>query len=285
MEFSVNKETILIDFLIDKLGSKSKTKIKNIIKSGRIAINNKAVKNPNIVIKIGQNIKMIDKANIKNKQNRFNVLYEDKFIIVAEKPAGLLSISTDSENKSTFYRFISDYVKEATNGKERIFIVHRLDRDVSGVMIFAKSPEVKQFLQDNWEMTNKVYITIVEGIPAQKEGKIESWLKENKSHFVYVSTESEDAYFSITKYKLISTRKDYSLLEIDLETGRKNQIRVQLAQIGHPVAGDIKYGAKTNPVSRICLHSHTLSIIHPITKKPLIFTSNIPPKMLKLIKK
>jgi len=284
MEFIVNKEISLIDFLIESLGSKSKTKIKNIIKSGRIAVNDKSVKNPNTLLKSGQNIKIIDKANLHHKQTRFNILFEDKYILVAEKPAGLLSISTDKENKNTFYRFISDYIKESTNNREKIFIVHRLDRDVSGVMIFAKNYNIKEILQKNWATTDKVYITIVEGVPPQKEGKIESWLKENKSHFVYTSSQEEDAYFSITKYKFISTHKNYSLLEIFLETGRKNQIRVQLAEIGCPVAGDKKYGAKTNPANRICLHSHSLSIIHPVTNKPLVFKSNIPGNMLKLIK-
>ena len=159
-----------------------------------------------------------------------------------------------------------------------------MDRDVSGVMIFAKNYNIKEILQKNWATTNKIYITLVEGVPPQKEGKIESWLKENKSHFVYISSQEDDAYFSITKYKLISTHKNNSLLEIFLETGRKNQIRVQLAEIGCPVVGDKKYGAKTNPANRICLHSHSLSITHPVTNKPMLFKSNIPGNMLKLIK-
>jgi 23S rRNA pseudouridine1911/1915/1917 synthase len=284
MNYFVNSEISLVSFLMSSITSKSKTKIKNIIKSGRVSVNGEILKKPDFILKPGNNVKIIDKTNIQHKQNRFNILFEDNFILIADKPSGLLSISTDRENKNTFYRFVSDYLKEKSNNKEKIFIVHRLDREVSGIMIFAKNFQIKESLQRNWTSTNKIYYAVVEGVPPEKEGKIESWLKENKSHFVFISSKEDDAYLSVTKYKLISTHKNFSLLEILLETGRKHQIRVQLAEIGCPVAGDLKYGAKTNPVNRICLHSGSLSFTHPVTGKSMVFSSDIPSKMLKLIR-
>jgi 23S rRNA pseudouridine1911/1915/1917 synthase len=283
MDFIVNKKISLADFLLENLTSKTKTKIRNMIKSGRVSVNGMQLKKPDILLNTGNKIQIIYKTNIQHKQNKFNILFEDKYILAVEKPSGLLSISTQKENKNTFYRYVSDYLKENANRNEKIFIVHRLDREVSGIMIFAKDFHTKDILQKNWNSTKKVYYAVVEGVPPQKEGKIESWLKENKSHIVYISSQEEDAFFSTTVYKLVSTHKNYSFLEISIETGRKHQIRVQLAEIGCPVAGDLKYGAKTNPIKRICLHSGSLSFTHPVTNKSMKFISNIPPQMLKLI--
>ena len=217
-------------------------------------------------------------------RRKLDILYEDDCIIVADKPSGLLTMSTGKEGEITAYSILTDYVRSARGGrntrdKGRIFIVHRLDRDTSGVIVFAKDEQTKHALQDDWNETilERKYIAAVEGTLEYDEGTVASYLKDNpKSMKVSSSWTDNGGKYSVTHFKVLRSSGQYSLVEFELETGRKNQIRVHASVIGNPVAGDRKYGAASNPFGRLALHAATLSFRHPHTGKILTFTSPVP---------
>ncbi|MDR2558672.1 MAG: RluA family pseudouridine synthase [Oscillospiraceae bacterium] len=215
------------------------------------------------------------------KNRKFNIIYEDSDIIVIEKPAGMLSVSTDGQSENTACRLVSDYLK---NKRGRAWIVHRLDRDTSGVMLLAKSEKIKLKLQDNWEETalERSYIAVVEGKVKTPERRITSWLKQTKTLLVYSSRREGDGKLAVTNYRVLRISGKYSLLGITLETGRKNQIRVHMKDIGHPIAGDKKYGAATNPFNRMGLHANILSIKHPTSGEEMKFESAVPAAFMKI---
>ncbi len=221
----------------------------------------------------------------KHQPKGMTILYEDIDIIVIDKTAGLLTMGTDREKEKTAYFMLNDYVKKGNSrSRNRIFIVHRLDRDTSGLLVFAKNEKAKRYLQDNWEGFDKKYIAVVHGVFQEKKGTITSYLAENKSYRVYSVTDPEKGKFSKTGYQVIKESEKYSLLEITLFTGRKNQIRVHLSEKGHPVAGDKIYGEKDKSVKRLALHSASLKIIHPFSHKEMVFKSEIPPYFKTLVK-
>ncbi len=214
------------------------------------------------------------------------LLYEDDYLMVIDKPSGLLTVSTGKEGETTAYSILTDYVRSKGGRgreyrrKDRIFIVHRIDRDTSGLLIFAKDPQTKYDLQDDWNdsIIERKYVAVVEGIPQKEEGTVISWLKDNPvTKFVTSSPTDNGGKKSITHYKVLDTYgTSYSLVEFELETGRKNQIRVHASIMGHPIAGDRKYGARSNPIARLALHAMTISFRHPVTGEPLKFNSGIP---------
>jgi len=205
------------------------------------------------------------------------ILYEDRDIIVVDKPAGLLTISTDREKLRTAYFILTDYVRKGVaKSRNRIFIVHRLDRETSGVLIFAKNEEAKFRLQDQWQNTKKQYLAVVHGRCEKHAETITSYLAENQAHGVYTTTDARKGKLSHTAYKVLKASRDYSLLEIDLLTGRKHQIRVHLADIGHPVVGDERYGKEHKRHQRLALHARSISFKHPFTGEPLSFNSKMP---------
>ena len=213
------------------------------------------------------------------------ILHEDADLIVVRKEAGLLSVGTDDEKELTAYRQLSDYVKR-TDPRQRIYVLHRLDRDTSGVMMFARSEQVQKRMQASWQevVTERVYIALVEGRVRQPEGTVESWLKENAAMKMYASGKSGDGQHAVTHYKLLRAGGSYSLLELRLETGRKNQIRVHMQDIGHPIVGDKKYGAKTKPIGRLGLHAGVLAFKHPATGEQMRFTVETPKAFLTVFK-
>ena len=206
------------------------------------------------------------------------IVWEDDDLIVINKREGLLSVSTDRIKERTAYRILSDYLKEC-DPRNKIFVLHRLDRDTSGIMMFAKNQKVKEQLQSNWSeaITQRTYVAVIEGRPEKDTDLIVSNLVENKHMQVYV-TQDGDGKEAITRYRLLQTNNRYSLVELDLETGRKNQIRAQMQSIGHPIAGDSKYGAETNPAGRLMLHARRLCFIHPVTGEEMRFETRIPEK-------
>lgn len=214
-----------------------------------------------------------------------SILFEDKFIIVVKKSNGLLTIGTDKEKTKTAHHLLSEYVKRGNvKSPARVYIVHRLDRDTSGVLVFAKDERAKRFLQDEWANFNKKYLTVVNGSLEKKEGEISSYLAENKAHIVYSTKAEEDGKLACTGYKVLREVKGYSLLEIALHTGRKNQIRVHMADIGHPVAGDMVYGKGFKRIRRLALHAASLSIVHPVSKRHLTFETEMPNYFKELMK-
>ncbi len=205
------------------------------------------------------------------------VLYEDQDILVIDKTHGLLTVGTDNEKTRTAYFRLTDYVRRGNpKSRNRIFIVHRLDRETSGVLVFAKTETAKRYLQDNWQQFSKKYSAVIVGVPKKLEDTITSYLAENSIHKMYSVKNPEKGQFAQTGYKVLKQSKQYSLLEIDLLTGRKNQIRVHFAEMNHPVAGDKKYGEKQRGIKRLTLHATTLTISHPHTKQPMTFASKTP---------
>lgn len=223
-------------------------------------------------------------------RRKLDILYEDDCIIVADKPSGLLTMSTGKEGEITAYSILTDYVRSARGGrntrdKGRIFIVHRLDRDTSGVIVFAKDEQTKHALQDDWNETiqERKYIAAVEGTLEYDEGTVASYLKDNpKSMKVSSSWTDNGGKYSVTHFKVLRSSGQYSLVEFELETGRKNQIRVHASVIGNPVAGDRKYGSVSNPLHRLCLHASTLVFHHPRTGQLLRFDTGIPKDFMRL---
>jgi len=216
-----------------------------------------------------------------------SIMYEDHDIIVVEKMSGLLTVGTETERENTAYYLLNDYVKKGNQkSRNRIFIVHRLDKDTSGVLVFAKSEKAKRFLQDEWERFKKKYYAVVHGVLPEKEGIISSYLAENEAHMVYSVKERKKGKLAKTKYRVLNESDAYSLLEIELLTGRKNQIRVHFADKGFYVLGDKKYGKKKGGgKQRMGLHSASLTIDHPFTKKSMTFETKIPSYFQKMVQK
>jgi 23S rRNA pseudouridine1911/1915/1917 synthase len=283
--YNVKTDTILIDYLM-RLGY-TRTKVKQLFKYRAIKVNDESIKTLDHLLHQGDRISLCSD----NKESKLippvgiKIVYEDDAVVVIEKPAGLLTISTEIEKTKTAYYQLNEFLKQRTRGeRERIFIVHRLDRDTSGLIVFAKSEVVKRIMQNRWNEVEKRYYAIVEGNPAKKYDDIKSHLCETKALRVYSRRHSHEAKSAITKYWVIKQEKDYALLDILLVTGRKNQIRVHLADIGHPVAGDRKYRAQTDPFKRLGLHAYHLSFKHPFSGRPMLFKSELPKKLCTIIR-
>jgi len=211
----------------------------------------------------------------RHQPHGMSIVYEDRDIIVVDKKGGLLTISNDKVSDKTAYFLLTNYVRKGNyKSKNRIFIVHRLDQETTGILIFAKTPQAKNYLQDNWQNFKKIYYAAVEGILAEKEGIISSYLTENSAHKMYSTNNKEIGKLAKTAYKVIKESDDSSLLEIELLTGRKNQIRAHLSEKGHPVINDKKYGKKQPGMKHLALQAYSLTITHPYTKKEMTFTAN-----------
>lgn len=225
-------------------------------------------------------------SNHRRLPRGLEILYEDKDILVVNKPAGLLTVGTKTNKSRTVYYVLTDYVRKgAIKSRNQVFTVHRLDQWTSGVLVFAKSEEVKMRLQEQWKQTQKKYLAVVHGTPAKKEDTITSYLAQNKAYVVYSTTDPAKGKLAHTAYKVLKQTKQFSLLEIDLLTGRKNQIRVHLADRGHPVVGDRKYGKADDGYKRLALHSKTISFKHPIGGKPMTFETRMPAYFHELLDK
>lgn len=217
------------------------------------------------------------KRGRKHQPMGLEILHEDRDIIVVNKTAGLLTMGTGRDGGRTAHAALDDYVKKGNyKSRERIFIVHRLDRDTSGALVFARTEKAKYALQDNWQEVEKTYLAFVEGNPDPTEGTIESYLVENDARRVFSTTDQRKGRLSTTRYKVIKEVGQRTLLEISLLTGRKNQIRVHLADKGWPIVGDAKYGRKIRDNKRLALHSHKLTFNHPFSGKPMTFTAPTP---------
>lgn len=221
----------------------------------------------------------------KHHPKGLTILHEDRDIIVIDKPAGLLTMATERERERTAYFMLTDYVRKGNpKSNNRIFIVHRLDRETSGIVVFAKTEQAKRFLQDNWHDFSKKYVAVVRGSLKEKEGTIESYLAENQSYRVYSVSNPAKGKFSKTGYRVLRENEKFSLLEIDLFTGTKNQIRVHFSENGHPVAGDQTYGAAEKGLKRMALHSMQISFLHPFSKAGISLKAEIPSYFFELVK-
>ena len=215
------------------------------------------------------------------RKEKLKIVYQDKDIIVVSKDTNLLTIGTERERENTLYHKVLMY-ERSKHKANKIFIVHRLDKDTSGIIVFAKNENIKTELQREWENTKRKYVSLVEG-KVSKSGTIKNWLKETKTLYTYSSTVKNDGKLAITKYKPIISNKQYTLLDIEILTGRKNQIRVHMKDIGHPIVGDKKYGSKKNPIRRMTLHATYLKMKHPKLNKEIEFKSKYPEIFDKLV--
>ncbi|MEG2457292.1 MAG: RluA family pseudouridine synthase [Bacilli bacterium] len=277
-KFVIKSSQELFKFLEECFPDYSHKKIKMMLSHGLISINGVLCTQFNQMLKRGQILTINDgKFYGKVEDNRLVILYEDDDLIAVSKPAGLLSVSTEKVKDNTMFHIVSNYVKQKNN-KNKIFVIHRLDKDTSGILIFAKSEKVKHMLQDHWDQAvkNRIYIAVVCGSVKEETGVIKSYLATNEALKVYSTSDSTIGKLAITRYKKLKEKNGCSWLEVSLETGRKNQIRVHMSDIGHCVAGDKKYGCTKDPFKRLGLHAYILEFIHPITKKVIKIVAPIP---------
>lgn len=276
-EFKVHKKCILLDFLLETFSSQSRNSVKSLLGSHRVSIDGAPVTQFNFELYPGDTILISDSPIKKKTRSKLPIIFENDEFIVINKPSGLLSIASDKEKGSTAYRMLSDYVQQKDK-HNRIFVVHRLDEDTSGVLMVAKNPTLQEALQDKWNdlVLKRGYLAIVEGKMEKKEGTIKSYLKKNTQNMMYCSKKAGDGQLAITHYKVLQESDCYSLLDVNIDTGRKNQIRVQLGEIGHHIIGDDKYGEPSNPIKRLGLHAYCLKLKHPITGKIMEFTAPVP---------
>jgi 23S rRNA pseudouridine1911/1915/1917 synthase len=286
VKLTVSEPIELMAFLIAQLPHKNRSNIKSLLSNKQILIDGKVYTQFNHPLKAGQVVTVAGNRAPETSQYRgLTILYEDQSLIVINKQAGLLSMATNKERDRTAYGILSDYVKKE-NPKNKIFIIHRLDRETSGVMMFARSEQVQRLMQESWNATTKerTYVALVEGVPTPETGRITSYLRESKALIVYSSQNPDTGQLSITNYTVLKANNGYALLELELETGRKNQIRVHMQDIGHPIAGDAKYGASTDPIGRLGLHAEVLAFEHPITGQPMRFSAPVPKLFASLLK-
>jgi 23S rRNA pseudouridine1911/1915/1917 synthase len=283
MKIKITQEITLLEYMLGHLQTASKTTAKQKIVHGNVRVNGKMVTNPSVILKVGDAVEYVKQVVRVNKvKPPYQVLFEDDAILVAVKPAGLLTIGDRGLGGTSFYQQMSAYVKENSKGKQHIFVVHRLDREVSGILLFAKSEKIQEELKKSWMDTKKLYYALVEGQPKEDKGTIRSWLAEGHDQRVYSVKVQEGAKLAVTHYRVMDRTPDYALLEVELETGRKNQIRVHLSEMECPVVGDRRYGADATYERRIRLHAFYLSIRHPVTGKLIDFKSKMPKGFLEL---
>lgn len=281
--FEVTEESTLLAFLFEHIKD-TKSKIKATLKGRGIKVNGKTVTQFDYPLAVGTKI-----AVSKTKKNReifksryVNIVYEDRWIVVVEKQAGILSMAAGHSSLNV-KAVLDDYFKKSGQ-KCRAHVVHRLDRDTSGLMVYAKDMETEQILEHHWHdiVYDRRYVAVVCGEMEQDEGTVANWLKDNKAYYTYSSPVDNGGKYAVTHFRVLRRTTDFSLVEFKLETGRKNQIRVHTADMQHPVCGDVKYGDGTDPLHRLCLHAYMLHFVHPITNERMEFDTIIPPVFMKL---
>lgn len=269
-KYIVKENEILIEFLKKMFSNLSKNSVKSLLHNEKVFVNGNMTTKYNHELNVGDVVEIREKV-----AKNIDIIYEDKDIIVINKPSGLLTVAIEKEKNKTAYHLVMEYLKKK-NKNNRIFIIHRLDKDTSGIIMFAKNERAKHLYQDNWNdiVKKRCYYAVIDGKMENKEGTIKSYLKEN-GNMVY-SVKDRSGKLAITEYKVLKERKNISLLDINLKTGRKNQIRVHMKENKTPILGDLKYGEKSKLINRLALHAYKLELINPVTKKLLIFEASMP---------
>lgn len=277
-KYIVKENEILIEFLKKTFSNLSKNSVKSLLHNEKVFVNGNMTTKYNYELNIGDVVEIREKV-----AKNIDIIYEDKDIIVINKPSGLLTVATEKEKNKTAYHLVMEYLKKK-NKNNRIFIIHRLDKDTSGIIMFAKNERAKHLYQDNWNdiVKKRCYYAVIDGKMENKEGTIKSYLKEN-GNMVY-SVKDRSGKIAITEYKVLKEIKNISLLDINLRTGRKNQIRVHMKENKTPILGDLKYGEKSKLINRLALHAYKLELINPVTKKLLTFEINMPNEFKTLFK-
>ncbi len=287
----------LMDFLIAKMGGMAKSSVKQLLGQRRVKVGNAVQTRHDFLLNPGDVVTVSSgRGNSQLTHPKLRIVYEDDDLIVVNKQPGLLTVAaTSGSSETTAFSILRAYVKKQ-NARAGIYVVHRLDRETSGLLVFARSEELQHYMREYWRdlVTDRTYIALAEGILEPREGKITTWLTEDKRNAVVYSSPVDDGGdIAITNYKVLKTSKrdatainqPYSLVELHLETGRTNQIRVHLASKGCPVVGDRKYGHgnESSPIDRLCLHAKVLEFIHPVTEKKVRFESPVPKEFNKLV--
>jgi 23S rRNA pseudouridine1911/1915/1917 synthase len=283
----VAKSSPLLPFLFANWSEVKHTKIKQWLRFGAVNVNDHIITQHDYVLQSGDVISIRpQKAPPAGTQlpAGLSVVYEDDELLIIVKPVNLLTVATENERDKTAFHIMTDYIRaRGRSTHDRLWIVHRLDRETSGLLVLAKSEKVKFWLQKNWARMEKRYLAVVEGIMPKVENTLSGFIDESQPHRVFVSDHATSkTREATTHYRVLSESQARSLLEITLETGRRHQIRAQLAAAGCPIVGDKKYGAKTNPVKRIALHANFLKLLHPKDERELFFESQLPESVARL---
>ena len=277
---TVDRADTLLPFLLSHQKGKSRNNIKALLTRGQVLVDGQAVTRHDHPLVPGQTVSL--RPRLQGGDLPFPLLYEDADLLAIDKPAGLLSTANEREQERTAFRAVSDWLRD--RGEGRAFLVHRLDRDTSGVLLFAKSEAVQQRFQNEWNtlIRRGGYRAVVEGAPPEPAGTIRTQLRENRIHKVY--SVRSGGKTAVTHYQVERLGADYALLAVAIDTGRKNQIRVHFSELGCPVAVDKVYGAATDPLGRLCLHAHELSFAHPVTGAELLLRSETPRGFSRLVR-
>lgn len=285
VSFPVKDDGQLMEFMVASMPDRKRTSIKEMLKFGSVMVNDTVVTQFNHPVGEGDTVHVnLTRAFPVFYNRRLKIVYEDDDILVVNKGYGLLSMGTEKKRDETAYSILRAYLKEK-DPRNKLFIVHRLDRDTSGLMMFAKSQEAKETMQHNWNnmVLRRTYLAVVEGKVEQEEGVVKSYLVENSRFEVYSSDNPDEGQLAVTRYRKLKSGNGYTLLEVSLDTGRKNQIRVHMKDLGHPIAGDRKYGAKSSPIHRLALHAASLRFVHPITRRDMNFETPVPQSFEKMV--
>lgn len=295
----VEQEGLLMDFLQAKMGGMAKASIKQLLSQRRVTVNNAIQTRHDTPIRRGDTVLIASgRGNVELRHPKLRVVYEDDALIVVEKKNGLLTVPVKADSKeTTVFSILKEYVRKQSY-RNTVHVVHRLDRETSGLLVFAKSPELQEYMRTYWRqlVTKRTYVALVEGKLEKTEGKITSWLTEDsRTALVSSSPVDNGGQLAITNYKVLKEsalqtdesdlKAEYSLVELNLETGRTNQIRVHMASMGHPVVGDRKYGNgnESSPIDRLCLHARVLEFIHPMTEKKVRFEVPTPKEFTRVV--
>lgn len=277
-------EDTLLKYLVAQYPDCSRTTVKSWLSHRQVAVNGIPVTAYDTPVNRGDEILInLEKGFGRLTHPRLKIVFEDEYLLVVDKGYGLLSVATDKIRDKTAFRILSDYLKE-NDPAAKLFVVHRLDRDTSGLLMYAKSEKIQSMLQRSWNelVTDRRYAAVIAGGMEPEAGEITSYLAENSAHQVYSTNDPQKGRYACTRYETLKTNGKYSLLSLQLETGRKNQIRVHLAESGHPIAGDRRYGSHDNPAGRLALHAYRLQFVHPVTRREMAFESPIPARFSKI---
>lgn len=282
--FSIQAPAELLPFVTENLPEIKRTRLKQMLAHNQIAVNGTPVRQFNHPVQPGDTVSVNFTREFQVFYNRrLKIVYEDDDLLVVNKGYGLLSMGNDKVKDGTAYSILKDYLKRK-DPRNKIFIIHRLDRDTSGLMMFAKNEKAKEAMQHNWNnmVLNRKYVTVVEGDVEEPQGVVRSYLGETSQFEVFSTDDPSQGKLAVTRWTRLKEGSEYSLLEVELDTGRKNQIRVHMKDIGHPISGDRKYGAEASPIHRLALHARTLRFIHPVTRREMLFETPVPSSFIRL---
>lgn len=284
--FTVKEPQQLLEFLFDNKVKKSKSATQSVLKRKLVLVNGKLVTQYDFLLKKGDRVEImkLDQSKKEKRLKGLSIVYEDAHIIVIDKHSGLLSVGTEKEPFNNAFNIVGQYVKQRAK-HEQLFVVQRVEREISGLMFFAKSLEAQSKFKKNWDyqVPKMQYRGVVQGVMPQAKGTIRSWLTENKNYQVFSNANNNGGIEAITDYKVIQSNEKYSLVDFELKTRHRNQVRAQMHQLSVPIVGDKTYGAKSNPLKRCLLHISELSIRHIANGKILTFNSDLPRVALKLV--